>query len=1005
MTFVHKSTGPRRRTTVGAGVAAVVVAGLLPGLMPAATGQEPPALLGTLAGGEGDGPGTAVAQAPSDLALDRSRVLVADGLYGVVRALDTTSGVQDVVAALPAPAAAAGVNGYYAPTVNPMGVAPDGSGGVLVTETKRHRVWSFAADGTARLLAGGSDAGFRGDGGPATQASLSSPTGVAAGRDGSVYIADSGNHVVRRISPDGIISTVAGTGAAAGFAGDGASAIRARLSQPQDVAVDASGRLLIADSGNKRIRRVDTTGAITTVAGTSVQPSGPDLRCPATGSVASSWIDSPTSVTTDTAGGLVVTAGACVVRVSAGRLTTLAGTGDSGGDTSLTLPALQSNLDTPAGVAVTADGAVYVGVGPLGQVRRIAGGTMTTVAGVTRRVGGYHRGRFDSGDQRPASSSQLPDVVSLTTAPDGRLTFSDGVNGVIRSVDPDSTLAPLTSLAGGEPSASPSGGQLLSASSFTRTAVAYDVQSRLLVADTDQDRLYRVGADGRLQLLAGGGTACRLPLEGDGGPAALAALADPVAVATDAAGTTYVAERFAGRIRKIAPDGTITSVLGAYSLACTGPTYPRSPIQGTIDALAVGADGTLWATTAGCLYEIRPDGVVRCADDLLGGPGRPAGGVAALADGSVVYSDPMRHQVRRITADGTVSVAAGTGRAGCGADGQPATAAPLGLPGPLTIAQDGTLVVYDAACHTLRTIGANPNRSLTRLSGPDRLITGVEIARDAYPPGTARAAVLARSDSFADALAGAPLAAHVDGPLLLTARTGLSAWTESQLRAALPAGATVHVLGGAGALSPAVDARLRTLGFAVVRYAGADRYATAAAISRDGIGSPTATFVTTGLSFPDALSASAAAASTGGAVLLTAGASMPAATADQLAAHPTKPTYAVGGPATLAVPDAIALAGTDRYATSAAVAARLFPAPPAVALATGTAFADALTGAAAAATKGAPLLLTPPTSLSAPALSYLTDQATRAMPVLIYGGRAAVSDTVASQTRQLLSAK
>jgi putative cell wall-binding protein len=507
-----------------------------------------------------------------------------------------------------------------------------------------------------------------------------------------------------------------------------------------------------------------------------------------------------------------------------------------------------------------------------------------------------------------------------------------------------------------------------------------------------------------MELLAGGGSSCRLPLEGDGGPAAKAALGDPVAVATDGAGTTYVAERFGGRIRRIAPDGTIRSVVGAYSLACTGPTFPRSPVQGTVDGLAVSPDGTLWATTPGCLYEIRTDGVVRCVEDLRGGPGRPAGGVAALADGSVVFSDPLAHQVRRRAADGTVSVVAGSGRPGCGADGAPAATSPLGLPGPLTVAQDGTLVVYDAACHALRTVGGTPERAVTRLSGPDRLVTGVEIARAAYAPGTARAAVLARSDAFADALAGAPLAAHVDGPLLLTARTGLSAWTESQLRAALPAGAAVHVLGGTGAVSPAVDARLRVLGFRVVRHAGADRYATAAAIARDGIGTPTATFVTTGLSFPDALSASAAAASTGGAVLLTAGAAVPAATAAHLSAHPTPTTYAVGGPAVLAAPDAVALAGDDRYATSAAVAARLFPAPPAVALATGTAFADALTGAAAAATEGAPLLLTPPTSLSASARGYLDERATAATPVLVYGGRAAVSDAVTSQVRSVLAA-
>jgi putative cell wall-binding protein len=165
---------------------------------------------------------------------------------------------------------------------------------------------------------------------------------------------------------------------------------------------------------------------------------------------------------------------------------------------------------------------------------------------------------------------------------------------------------------------------------------------------------------------------------------------------------------------------------------------------------------------------------------------------------------------------------------------------------------------------------------VVRLAGADRIATSVRISQDLYQDGGADAAVLTRADRFPDALAGTPLAVAKNGPMLLTSPTALDPATEAELKRVLPAGKTVYLLGGTGALGDAVAIRVQQLGYTVVRFAGVDRYDTAIKVADQGLGNPATDFLTTGLNFPDALSAGAAAAAKDGAVLLTADTTMPA---------------------------------------------------------------------------------------------------------------------------------
>jgi YD repeat-containing protein len=151
----------------------------------------------------------------------------------------------------------------------PFGVAVDGRGNLFIADTGHNRVRTVSPDGASITVAGDGTAGFGGDGGPATSARLNFPTDVAVGGPSVLFIVDEDNNRIRRVSPDGIITTVAGSGVE-GFGGDGSPAISARLDEPHSVVADAAGNLYIADTDNHRIRKVSPDGTITTVAGTSI---------------------------------------------------------------------------------------------------------------------------------------------------------------------------------------------------------------------------------------------------------------------------------------------------------------------------------------------------------------------------------------------------------------------------------------------------------------------------------------------------------------------------------------------------------------------------------------------------------------------------------------------------------------------------------------------------------------------------------------------------------------
>jgi Pro-kumamolisin, activation domain/ell wall binding domain 2 (CWB2) len=293
--------------------------------------------------------------------------------------------------------------------------------------------------------------------------------------------------------------------------------------------------------------------------------------------------------------------------------------------------------------------------------------------------------------------------------------------------------------------------------------------------------------------------------------------------------------------------------------------------------------------------------------------------------------------------------------------------------------------------------------TLARIAGADRIATSVAASQAGFPTThSAAAVVLARSDTFADALAGTPLAVDKHGPLLLTASASLSTATAAEIQRVLAPGAAVYVLGGTSAVTPAVANAVAALGHPVVRVSGADRFATAAQVAAT-IGSPSIVFEADGTNFPDALSAGSAAAEAGGVVLLTDGSGQSGPTAAYLAAHPSAKRYAIGGPAAHADASATAFVGSDRFATSVLVAQAFFPKPAAIGLASGLAFPDALSGGSVAAMKNGPIVLVPSGgALPDSVASYLETAQTSATSAWLFGGTVSVGADIFNAAAAIL---
>ncbi|MGW5615510.1 NHL domain-containing protein [Streptomyces sp. NPDC003877] len=330
----------------------------------------------------------------------------------------------------------AGYKGDGEPAVDaqlnrPYGMAFDSTGALYLADFTNHRVRKITTDGRISTVAGNGTAGFGGDDGPAASARLNYPRELAVDGADALYIADGNNHRVRKVTPDGTITTVAGTGTA-GFSGDGGPATAARLNGPFGVAVDSEGVLYIGEHGNARVRKVTPDGQISTVAGNGSAGAGGDG-----GPAVSAQLNRPHAVVVDGAGALYIAEfGSHRIRKVAadGTISTVAGTGAAGfgGDGG---PAASAKLNGPTGVAVDSMGTLYVADYVNHRIRAVApDGTISTVAGTG--AAGF------GGDGGPAASAQTHNPIAVAVDCVDAVHIADFVNNRIRKI-PSRRLAGL----------------------------------------------------------------------------------------------------------------------------------------------------------------------------------------------------------------------------------------------------------------------------------------------------------------------------------------------------------------------------------------------------------------------------------------------------------------------------------------------------------------------------------------------------------------------------------
>jgi len=304
----------------------------------------------------------------------------------------------------------------------PSDVAVDSAGNFFIADTDNNRIRKVT-DGIISTVVGDGFSGYTGDGGPATAARLNQPVSIAIDSGGNLYIADLANHAIRKVDSAGTITTIAGSGTP-GFNGDNIAATTAVLSLPSGVAVDSGGNVFISDSGNNRIREiVAASGLIQTVAGTGAPGFSGD-----SGPATSAMISAPSRIALGGSNDLYIadTGNDVVRKVSSGTITTVAGSQVPGnaGDGGI---ATKATISNPVGVAVDQSGNLYLSDPVNSRVRKVSNnGTISAAAGTGQA--GF------TGDGSGATAAELNGPQGLAVDSRGNLYIADARNQVVRKV-------------------------------------------------------------------------------------------------------------------------------------------------------------------------------------------------------------------------------------------------------------------------------------------------------------------------------------------------------------------------------------------------------------------------------------------------------------------------------------------------------------------------------------------------------------------------------------------
>ena len=583
------------------------------------------------------------------------------------------------------------------------GIAIDSAGNIYIAESENNRIRKITPGGTISTVAGTGVPGYSGDNGPAINAQLSMPMAVCVDPSGNLYVADASNNRVRKISPTGVITTYAGTGGA-GSLGDGGPAVNAQLNSPRRLALDAAGSLYIADRMNAKVRKVTAAGIISTYAGTGHTGYSGDG-----GPAGSAMINAPAGLSVDGYGNLYIADDNSfrIRKVSpGGNITTVAGTGtygtsgDGGLATLATLCYLADVVSDPSGVLYIADSSK--------RVRKVASnGTINTVAGI---------GANSGGDGGPATSAMIsyPEDAVMDSA--GNVYISEYGYSRIRKVAPSGIIS--TFAGDGTYASTGDGGPAANAEFSSPYGLATDSNGNLYIVEYGGHRIRKVNSAGIVSTFAGTGAA---GFSGDGGQAASAQLNYPMAVAVDANLNVYIADTNNYRIRRVTPGGVISTVVGTGAAGYSGDgglavnAKINSPHGMTFDS-----SGNLYFADMynSCVRMVSPAGIISTAAGTCGSSGYAGDGAAATSaklnypvdvaidgGGNLFIVDGSNYCIREVTG-GIISTVAGSGLEGYQGDGGPATSARLFSPNSVTAGSNGRIYIADTLANAVRVLSA-----------------------------------------------------------------------------------------------------------------------------------------------------------------------------------------------------------------------------------------------------------------------------------------------------------
>jgi len=620
---------------------------------------------------------------PIAVAVDSSgNLYIADAADNRIRKVDQ-KGIISTYAGTGVP----GYSGDRGPAMaaelnTPTGIALDAKGNMFVADSGNFVIRRISVDGTINTVAGNGNAMATGDNGPATSAQMN-PVAVAVDTLGNYYIADGFNYRIRMVNTKGIITSIAGTGIP-GYSGDGGPAASAEIGFVTDLAVDNTGNVYLADYYNLAVREIATTGMITTVAG-GVEFGSIDGGVPATTAVMV-----PDGVALDGSGNLYIADADSnntviwQVNLSTGLIYNFAGTGAVGfqGDGGVPTAA---ELNAPGGLVISG-GQLYVADTGNERVREIANSIITTVAGTSIRDGG------------PAALAFLNFPEGLAIDSTGDILIADTGNNEARLFRVGADINAFGQVLG-----SPSG-------------VAVDQTGNFYVSDEEADfpsqnpHVLKLLPDGTTSIIAGDGPD---GFGGDNGQAGDASINLPEGLAVDAAGNVYLADYGNNRVRMINTQGIITTIAGNGKPFFSG-------------------DGGL-ATAAGM---------------------NPAD-VAVDALGDLFIVDEANNRIRKVTPNNIITTVAGSGIPGYTGDGGPAMAATLNVPTGIALDQTGNLYIADAGNSVVRRVTANGlittiagNGTLTPSSGDGG--SAVAAALNPWSVAVDQAGNVYVSDSFND---------------------------------------------------------------------------------------------------------------------------------------------------------------------------------------------------------------------------------------------------------------